>query len=244
MTNSGRSEHDGAYLLFILVLSAVGVVLVFLQTVVPLQPDTKIILEYVDTVICVLFLLDFLVTLIQSPSKMRYLVTWGWLDLLSSVPTVALFRVGRLARIARIVRVMRGIRSSRTLIAFILERRAQSTLLAAVLITILLLVLGSVAMLQFEHGQASNIRGAKDAFWWTVVTLTTGGFGDRYPVTTEGRIVAAVLMVAGVALIGILTGFVASWFLAPSKRRDAREIDLLRQEIADIKRLIETSSAK
>lgn len=49
-----------------------------------------------------------------------------------------------------------------------------------------------------------------------MATITTVGYGDRYPVTTEGRILAAGLMVAGVGLAGIYTGFVAAWFLRPS----------------------------
>ena len=61
----------------------------------------------------------------------------------------------------------------------------------------------------------ANIKGPEDAVWWAFVTMTTVGYGDRFPVTTEGRLAGALLMVAGVGLFGTFSGFIASWFLAP-----------------------------
>ena len=239
MTRSGRSEHDGAYLLFILVLSAAGVVLVFLQTVVPLQPDTKIILEYVDTVICVLFLVDFLVTLLQSPSKVRYLVTWGWLDLLSSIPVLDITRWGRFARVARLLRILRGVRAAAIVGDALLERRKQSAFLAASLMLLLLLVTSSILILMVETNAASNIKSAEDAIWWAATTITTVGYGDRFPVTTEGRMIAALLMAAGVGVFGVLSGLLAAWFVEPAQAAEKRdeaiaELRALRDEVRAI----------
>lgn len=61
-----------------------------------------------------------------------------------------------------------------------------------------------------ETAPESNIKTAEDAIWWAFVTITTVGYGDRFPVTTEGRIIAALLMTAGVGLFGTFTGFIAS----------------------------------
>ena len=57
-----------------------------------------------------------------------------------------------------------------------------------------------------------------DAIWWAYVTITTVGYGVKYPVTTEGRIIAAVLMTAGVGLFGTFTAYVASWFAQPASK--------------------------
>ena len=134
------------------------------------------------------------------------------------MPAFPLLRWGRLFRIARILRVLRGFRAAKILAGFILDRRVESTFLAASLVTLLLLVISSVGVLQFERVPEANIKTASDAFWWALATITTVGYGDRYPVSHEGRLVGAVLMIAGVGLFGTFAGFVASWFLRP---RDA-----------------------
>jgi voltage-gated potassium channel len=180
-------------------------------------------------------LFDFIATLWRAPSKTRYLVTWGWIDFLSSIPMLNALRWGRAARMVRIFRVLRGVRAARVLTLFILGRRAQSVCLAASLVAIILLVVGSVAILQFEHHANSNIKSAEDAVWWSIVTLTTVGYGDRYPVTTEGRVVAAALMVAGVGLFGTLSGFIAAWFLTPEQQHQENEITELRREIRELR---------
>ena len=104
---------------------------------------------------------------------------------------------------------------------------------------LLVVVFSSVAILHFESGPASNISTPEDALWWAVVTMTTVGYGDRYPVTTEGRIVAAVCMIAGVGLFGTFTGFVASWFLAPGEEEQEDELESIRQRLVAIEGLLQ-----
>ena len=74
--------------------------------------------------------------------------------------------------------------------------------------------------MSFEDVPEANIKGVEDAIWWAFVTITTVGYGDRFPVTSEGRLIGALLMTAGVGLFGTFSGFVASWFLAPQKPRE------------------------
>lgn len=239
MDGSSESRTGVSYLLFILFLSACSILLLFAETFVPMEAGAQAIVDYADTLVCLLFIMDFFITLARADRKLRYLYTWGWLDLLSSIPAVNVLRIGRLSRVVRILRVLRGIRSGRVLALFILERRTHSTFLAASLLCLLLLFFGSIAVLQFEQAPDSNIHGAGDAFWWSIVTLTTVGYGDLYPVTLEGRAVAVVLMLAGVGLFGMLSGFVASWFLSPEEKEQENEIHLLRREIGELRSLIE-----
>jgi voltage-gated potassium channel len=86
-----------------------------------------------------------------------------------------------------------------------------------------MIIFGSIAILQVEHDPNSNIKTAEDAIWWAFVTITTVGYGDKYPVTTEGRIIAGFLMITGVGLFGTFTGFIASWFLEPGKSKESEE---------------------
>ncbi len=102
------------------------------------------------------------------------------------------------------------------------------------------MISASIAVLHFEVGPAANIKTPQDALWWALVTITSVGYGDRYPVTAEGRLVAAALMVAGVGLFGTFAGFIAAWFLSPGEKRQASELDGIRDEIQELRRLIQS----
>lgn len=149
-------------------------------------------------------------------------------------------RWGRVARITRIFRLIRGVRATRILAAFILERRSEDAFLAAALISLLLVVFSSVAILHVEiDAEGNNIKTAEDALWWAFATITTVGYGDRYPVTTEGRFVGVLLMAAGVGLIGTFSGSVATWFLEPAAKNKDIELEDMRQELITMRRLLE-----
>ena len=225
------------YLVFMLALSIYAVVALAISTFLTLPAQTRLILEYADTAVCLLFLADFVVTIIRSENRLRYLVTWGWLDLLSSIPAVDLLRWGRLARVLRILRILRAAKATKVLAEFLLYRRAQSAFLAASLLSILLIVLSASAVLQFETSPEANIRDAEDALWWAVVTITTVGYGDRFPLSTEGRLIAVLLMLAGVGLFGLFSGFVAAWFLgAPgSQSEELQPVERLEAEVRSLR---------
>jgi voltage-gated potassium channel len=210
------------------------------QTVFELSPETSTILDYADTGVCALFLLDFALSLLRAPDRWAYVRTWGWIDLLSSIPALDIGRWGRIARLVRVFRVLRGLRAARTVAAFVVRKRAEDTFLAASLVALLLVVVTSIAILQFELEAGGNIRTAEDAVWWAATTITTVGYGDRFPITSEGRFVAALLMAAGVGLFGTFSGFLAAWFLDPGKQDSETQISLLRMEIAELRKAIES----
>lgn len=234
-----RAEPSPGYQLFILALSVYALAVVGAQAVLPLGEETRRVLDAADYAVCALFLFDFLLSLRRAENRMRYFVTWGWLDLLSSIPAVDVARWGRIGRIVRVFRVLRALRATRVLAAAALRNRAQNTVLATALVAMLLVVFCSVAILQFETAPESNIRNAQDAMWWAVETITTAGYGDRYPVTPEGRLIATILMCAGIGLFGTLSGFLAAWFVAPAERREESELAALRAEIAALRATIE-----
>ena len=227
-TDTLAKEQSAPYLVFVLLLSIYAVGALAVSTFVELPPSTRSVLGYADTAVCVLFFVDFLFTFARSKNRSRYLLTWGWLDLLSCIPAVDALRWGRTARAVRILRVLRGIRATKVLSEFILYRRAQSTFLAALLVSLLLVVFSASAILQFETSPDRNIRSPEDAVWWAVVTITTVGYGDKFPLSSEGRLVAALLMTAGVGLFGTFSGFVAAWFLGARSPQSA-ELDAIRE---------------
>ena len=232
------TERERPYLLFSLCLSVLAIVVLAVNTLAPLDTKTHAILAYADDGICLLFFIDFLISLFRAENKWQYLLRWGWLDLLSSVPTVEALRLGRAGRIVRILRMLRWIRSTRILAKFILDRRAEGTFLAVALVSLLFIVVASVSILHLENTPDANIKTAEDALWWSVVTITTVGYGDRFPVTSEGRLLAVLLMFAGVGLFGTFSGFVAAWFLQPAGKARESDIAALRAEIIELRRAL------
>ena len=237
----GNQTTAGPYQLFMLVLCVYVLAALAAEVFVALPADAIVILHMVDTGICFIFFADFVYCLVRAPNRLRYMVTWGWIDLASSIPAVGFLRVGRLARVLRILRLLRGVRSTRVLVQYLLNRKAESTFLATAAIAILLLVFASIAILDLERGSESTITSGEDAIWWAFVTMTTVGYGDAVPVTLGGRIVAMVLMAAGVGLFGTFTAMVASWFLGDDGRRVEARLDRIEQELGEIRRLMESS---
>jgi voltage-gated potassium channel len=237
MTKRDKRPVSIGYQYFTLVLCLYALFALAVETAVHLQPQTKAILEYADYVVCGLFFLDFVVSLWKAPNRRRYFMTWGWLDLLSSVPAIDIVRWGRAARIVRVFRVLRGLRATKITAGLVLRRRAENTVLAASLVALLLIIFCSVAILHFEDSPDSNIRTPEDATWWAFATITTVGYGDRFPVTSEGRFVAAILMTAGVGLFGTFSGFLAAWFLSGSSEEVELDADIaaLRTEIVELR---------
>jgi voltage-gated potassium channel len=228
-------ELFGPYELYMLALSLFSLGILAADILLPLGDSAHQVLTVTDTVLCGLFLLDFGRNLWRAPDRLRYLIRGGWLDLASSIPTIDWLRIGRLSRIARIVRLLRAMRSARTIGTIISRHRKESVLLAAAVVCFVLMVFASLAILQFETDPESNIRSGGDAVWWAFATITTVGYGDRYPVTLEGRFVASILMAAGVGLFGILSGLVASWFLSGTEEEKDDRIDHLVREIAGLR---------
>src|SRR5262249_16329791 len=107
------SMYSTTYQLFMLVLCVYALGVLAIGTVVDLDPGVKAVLEYADWAVCFEFFVDFLISLWVAEDKRKYLLTWGWLDLLSSIPTLSVARWGRLGRIMRLFRVLRGFRATR-----------------------------------------------------------------------------------------------------------------------------------
>lgn len=211
-TKGSETEKLGFLSLLILVLSVYVLAALLVNTFFKLPPEVSRMLNMADNAICFVFLVDFGSRFSRAPDKLRFM-QWGWIDLVSSIPTLDVMRAGRMLRLIRLLRVLRAFRSTKHLVQHIFQRRTQGALTAAAIIAVLMIIFSSIAILQVEDDPHSNIKTAEDAIWWAYVTITTVGYGDKFPVTTEGRIIAALLMTVGVGLFGTFTAYLASWFV-------------------------------
>jgi voltage-gated potassium channel len=257
-------RHSNAYNIFILVLTMVSLVIMVVMFL-PLSDATIGLLQFYDNLICVIFLIDFFLNLRAAPKKSDYFIKErGWLDLLGSIPSLGvtfkysgLFRLARLSRLARIMRLLRG-QNKEELVKDILENRSQYTAFITILLTIIVLATASVLVLQFEsQSPEAKITTGRDAFWYSIVTITTVGYGDYYPVTPGGRLTAMFIMFAGVGIIGVLASILSSILVgSPSGPAEEEtpgtalaptveeELAIIKNELAAMRQLMEKMSAE
>ena len=226
--------------LVIMFLSIYVVVELFLKAVIDVSPETDAWLDRIDFLVCLVFLGDFFVRLARAPSKRQFL-KWGWIDFITSVPMFGAFRSVRAVKILRILRVFR---SFKLLLRYAIRCGKISPLGTVAIVSVVLVFFSSYAIFQFEKSPDSNIKTPMDAVWWAYVTITTVGYGDKYPVTFEGRVVAVFLMTAGVGLFGALSGFVASLFIGTDIRKEDDDIVTLTREIQSLRTHLAVIEAK
>ena len=192
------------------ILSITNMILVLLASV----PEVDDVVLTVDVVLSLVFLGDFLARLRNAHDKRLYFFQGlGWLDLISCVPFL---RLARIVRIGRVIRKLRAEGGLKRTLAALGDARASSSLLLVVFVAILMWEFGSMAILAVEiRDPNGNIKTASDALWYSLVTMSTVGYGDRFPVTNLGRVIGAVIIIVGVGLFGTITGFLANAFLAP-----------------------------
>ena len=220
----------------VLVLCIYVLIALFVDTAFNLPLETSVLLNRIDNIVCFFFIGDFILNIATAKSKLGYL-KWGWVDLISSIPNLQMLRWGRFVRVIRILRILRGVRSIHLIIQFLFKNRAKGTFASVSMISFFIVVFSSIAILNCEVAPDSNIKTASDALWWSFVTITTVGYGDFYPTTSMGRVIASTLIMAGVGLFGTFTAYVASFFMHYEDGQDTELLEELKKVKAQLKSL-------
>ncbi len=181
-----------------------------------------------------LFAADYVVRLVLSPHKWTFIAS-NLLDL--AVVALPLLRPLRLVRLLALLSILNRTSTQQ------LRGRVVTYTAGA---TVLLLVVGALAITDAERGQpGANITTLGDGFWWAVTTMATVGYGDRYPVTPTGRFIAVALMVCGIALLGVVTATIASWLVQRVSEVTQREesatrsqVEKLQDEVRELRALL------
>ena len=239
-----RELKNIGYEIFIGLLSILSILNLILSAVFRDSQALQYVVLIMNAFFMPIFLADFCYRFFTAPSKSGYFFrNFGWADLLSSLP-FARTKILRLFRLWRVIRLMRNF-GLRNLVREFVADRAGNALLTVVFLVFCVLEFGSLAVLSAELSSPdANITNASDALWWTYVTITTVGYGDRYPVTNAGRLVGVLVMTAGVGLFGTLSGFLANTFLSPPKKKEepaatSADANNPKAQLAELKRMLE-----
>jgi voltage-gated potassium channel len=236
-----REQLDFGYELFIAAVSILSVFNMVLAYIPGVDPDALNVVYIINAVLTLLFIYDFGIRLATAPSRSFYFFRdYGWADLLAVIPALRIFRLFRIYKAYRIIHKYGG----RYIVTYLSRNRAASALYILVLMVILIIETGGFMVLQAERASSSaNILTAFDAIWWAYVTITTVGYGDRFPVTTTGRMVGILVMTTGVAVFATFAGLISSKLLAPAEKEEEKpeqpaEGDEVARYRAELKELI------
>ena len=172
-----------------------------------MNPTARTFLDAVSWTVWGAFAIDFTIRIWLADRRGSYILH-HWYDVLLVV--IPLLRPIRLLRLLAFVRIL-----NRTATGSLAGRATTYVIGTAVMAV----ALGAVAVLDVERGDPdANITTYGDALWWATTTVTTVGYGDRFPVTWEGRMFAVTLMLVGISLVGVVTASVAAWLIANVER--------------------------
>lgn len=213
------------------VLIVVSVIAVAVETLPGLPPAARLALRAFEALVLALFTVEYAVRIYAAPRRLAYILSpLGIIDFLATVPALVLLgvdlrslRLLRLLRVLRLLKLVRYVAALRRLgraVASIRDELAVFALIAA-----MVLYLCASAIYYFEHeAQPEAFASIFHAMWWAVVTLTTVGYGDVYPVTAGGRVFTGLVLVLALGIIAVPTGLIAS-ALAQEQERAKKALE-------------------
>ena len=203
----------------LLVLAILWLPVLIIPWITTLSQDLADTFTAIDFMVWAVFVVDYLIRLYLAPNR-KHFFTHNLVDLVVVVvPFLRPLRALRIVRVFELGRVVAiGAEALRRARNILTHRGLHFVLLTVVVI---MLVCSGLVLLFERNAHGSTIHNFPDALWWAMVTVTTVGYGDTYPVTAAGRGVAVVLMLTGIGLIGVLTATVASFSSSRIRARSA-----------------------
>lgn len=232
MDNSERLSHlkavhkfDNHLINFIAILSIFYLFFMVFELYSEEFFSSVIILVYIDTFICVLFMFEFFYFMFKAKNKWDYFKKY-YLDFLASLPFMLFIWISPQLALLNLFKVLRGFKSIIKIYEFIGKRKLSK--FATVFILFFLIVLYfSIIVIHFEKNYNAGFADFEDGLWWAVSTITTVGYGDLVPVTIYGQIAAMFLMILGIGITSALGAIIISYLLKPSQAKMMHEEELM-----------------
>ena len=206
-----------SFALFIQFLIILSVITFSLETLPKLKPQTKDILHSIEIFCVVVFTLEYLARIYVADNKPKFVFSFfGIIDLLAILPFYLSFgldlrslRILRMFRLFRLLKLVRYNKAMRHFTRAMIMAREQIILFMGV--TLMLIYFAAIGIYYFEHeAQPEHFSSIFDSLWWSVITLTTVGYGDVYPITMGGRVFTFIILLIGLGIVAIPTGIISS----------------------------------
>lgn len=214
LNNSKRSKY---FALFIQLLILISIIIFSIETIPDLEPHTRKVLHYVDLFIVAVFTLEYVFRIYLARHKLKFVFSFlGLIDLLAILPfyiSVGVdLRALRALRFLSLFRIFKLIRYNRAIHHFVRAiRSAKEEILLFIFVTLILIFFSAVGIYYFEHeAQPEYFSSVFESLWWAVITLTTVGYGDVYPITVGGRVFTFFILMIGLGIIAIPTAIISS----------------------------------
>ena len=220
--------------ILLLILILISVLVVMLETVAPIQAIHGELFNTIEWVITILFTIEYILRIITVKSPLKYIFSWyGIIDLIATLPKYLGLFVGntqallalrslRLLRVFTILKLARYVGASNELLKAIKNSKAKIGVFIFAVI-ILSIVLGT-CMYLIEGTSNSGFTSIPTSIYWTIVTMTTVGYGDIAPITPLGQFFASLVMIMGYGIIAVPTGIVSSEFMDAKKHKTNTQV--------------------
>ncbi|MBU6997953.1 MAG: potassium channel family protein [Theionarchaea archaeon] len=181
------------------------------------------LIHRLDFWICMVFIVEFFGRLWKEKDRVMFFKT-HWLEIPGMIP-FTIFNISRTFRILRLFRLVRVYSLLKRFSRLYKKRFVKNELQYAFLILMTILLMSAFGIYLFEGRVNPEIESAGDALWWSIVTVTTVGYGDKVPITPLGKVIGVILMFTGIGLIGVLSGTIASYLMKGYKAEKGNDVE-------------------
>ena len=225
INDNKRSRY---FSLFIQALILVSIITFSLETIPDLKPQTRTILQSIELFSVIVFTAEYVLRIYVADDKPKFIFSlFGIIDFLAIIPFYLSFGVDlrslRALRFLRLFRVLKLVRYNKAMNHFTKAiKTAKEEIFLFIFITLILIYFSAVGIYYFENAaQPEHFSSIFDSLWWAIITLTTVGYGDVYPITIGGKVFTFFILMIGLGIVAIPTGIISS---ALTKSIDNKEV--------------------
>ena len=217
LIDSTNNRSGRLFSIIIQILILISVVTFSMETIPDLEPETRRTLRYVEIVTVIVFTIEYMLRIYVSERKLRFVFSFfGIIDFLAILPFYLAIGIDlrslRALRFLRLFRIFKLVRYNKAMNQFSRAiKSSKEQIFLFIFVTLILVYFAAVGIYYFENeAQPEHFSSIFDSLWWAIITLTTVGYGDVYPITVGGKVFTFVILMIGLGIVAIPTGIISS----------------------------------